>query len=113
METKNKIIPICVGEFLDFEKSIFTYRKNIGVKSNAPCIAWLILGEKEHVLVTDSGVLKRMSMLKSYINILTSKKIIHFIENVLPISGRRPLILFSLNLFTNSSASWTINGKVL
>ena len=49
-----KIIPINVGEFVDFEKSIFTYLRNFGQKLDAPCIVWLIWGGDEPILV-DTG----------------------------------------------------------
>lgn len=48
------IYPLNLGTLIDFEKSVFTMRQNQGVKVNAPCLAWVILGGEKNILV-DSG----------------------------------------------------------
>jgi N-acyl homoserine lactone hydrolase len=49
-----KIRPIQVGHFPTFERSVLAYGIDPGVKMRAPCIAWIIEGGSEPVLV-DTG----------------------------------------------------------
>lgn len=49
-----RVIPLMCGEFLNFEKSAFTFMRDCGQKIEAPIIAWLIQGEHDNILV-DTG----------------------------------------------------------
>ena len=49
-----EIIPVNVGEFTAFEKSMFVYRKDYGVKLHAPFIMYLIRN-KDMCVVVDTG----------------------------------------------------------
>ncbi|MCK4792857.1 MAG: N-acyl homoserine lactonase family protein [Desulfobacteraceae bacterium] len=48
------IHPLDLGTLVDFEKSVFTLLHNQGVKIDAPCLAWVILGAEKKILV-DTG----------------------------------------------------------
>jgi N-acyl homoserine lactone hydrolase len=48
------IHPLCFGTLVNFERSMFTYNRNVGQKLDAPCIAWLLESNGEAILV-DSG----------------------------------------------------------
>jgi N-acyl homoserine lactone hydrolase len=52
---KLRIRPISTGRFMEFEKSVFTYGLNQGVKIEAPILMWFIEGAENRILV-DSGV---------------------------------------------------------
>lgn len=51
MATTWRIVPLDAGDFLAFEKSRFTYQRNVGEKIQAPCLVWLLLDGPEPVLV--------------------------------------------------------------
>jgi glyoxylase-like metal-dependent hydrolase (beta-lactamase superfamily II) len=48
------IFPLDLGTLVSFDQSIFTLLRNQGVKIDAPCLAWVILGGGKKVLV-DTG----------------------------------------------------------
>ena len=60
-----KIHPLDLGTLIDIEKSLFTIRQNQGVKMNAPCLAWAILGGGKNILV-DSGPCDPESAVKCF-----------------------------------------------
>jgi N-acyl homoserine lactone hydrolase len=49
------ITPLLVGVFPSFEKSFFLMGTDYGVKIKAPCISWLVQGERGETLVVDTG----------------------------------------------------------
>jgi N-acyl homoserine lactone hydrolase len=49
------IKPLHVGTFPSFEKSMFLFGVEPGTKIPAPCISWLIEGEKGEKIVVDTG----------------------------------------------------------
>ena len=53
--TSYKIRPMCVGKFPQFEKSMFLIGVEPGTKIPAPCISWLIEGEKGEKILVDTG----------------------------------------------------------
>lgn len=59
------IHPLDLGTLIDMEKSVFTIRQNQGVKMNAPCLAWAILGGGKNILV-DSGPCDPESAVKCF-----------------------------------------------
>lgn len=50
-----KIIPLKVGVFPSFEKSLFALGVEPGTKIQAPCISWLIEGERGEKILVDTG----------------------------------------------------------
>lgn len=48
------LTPLCFGEFLAFEKSLFTYARNAGEKIPAPITGWLVRSSEKTILV-DTG----------------------------------------------------------
>ncbi len=48
------IYPLDLGTLLSIDKSIFTLVRNQGVKLDAPCLSWVLLGGEKRVLV-DTG----------------------------------------------------------
>src|SRR5919206_1632385 len=53
--TSFTIKPLLVGVFPAFEKSCFLMGTEPGVKIKAPCISWLVQGERGETLVVDTG----------------------------------------------------------
>ena len=51
---KYTIEPVCLGYFLDFEQSKFTYGIHQGVKIDVPLLFWIVKGP-EGVLLVDTG----------------------------------------------------------
>jgi glyoxylase-like metal-dependent hydrolase (beta-lactamase superfamily II) len=49
------ITPLLVGVFPSFEKSFFLAGTEYGVKITAPCISWLVQGERGETIVVDTG----------------------------------------------------------
>jgi N-acyl homoserine lactone hydrolase len=49
------ITPLLVGVFPAFERSFFLQGTDYGVKLQAPCISWLVQGERGETLVVDTG----------------------------------------------------------
>jgi N-acyl homoserine lactone hydrolase len=49
-----KIHPLHLGTLTSFDKSLFTFLRNHGIKLDVPCLAWLILGGESPILV-DTG----------------------------------------------------------
>jgi len=53
-ENTYTIKPLYLGKMLDFEKSVYTYRTDYGVKMDTPFMAFLIQGKDRNILV-DTG----------------------------------------------------------
>jgi N-acyl homoserine lactone hydrolase len=53
-EKELSIHPLDVGTVTGFDKSLFTLRENHGVKIDVPCLAWVITGGEQTILV-DTG----------------------------------------------------------
>lgn len=83
-----KIHPLDLGTLVDMEKSIFTIRQNQGIKMNAPCLGWAILGGGKNILV-DSGPCDPESALKYFKRPLV-KKPNQELEGALKKVGLRP-----------------------